>query len=189
MASTASTRISVNSHLIQHPGEDSDRLLTILHDQGLCASKLGCGTGHCGACTVWVGNACARACEVTLGSLASDADSSPVKITTLEGLAEADTLLARCLIEAFLVEQAAQCGYCTSGILMKAALLIRSHALAARKEGLVSLDEAQVALALDEHLCRCGSHRRVMRAVVAASENYLSHTLPDRPAELPEPLI
>lgn len=172
MAANTSFHIFVNARPMEHQGEDSDRLLTVLHDQGLCASKLGCGTGHCGACTVWVGGTSARACEVTVGTLATEIDSSAQKVTTLEGLSEAEPLLAQCLIDAFLLEQAAQCGYCTSGILMKAALLIRNHSLEARKDSDVPLEESQVSRALDEHLCRCGSHRRVMRAVVLASEVY-----------------
>ncbi len=184
MAPISSFRISVNSRPIEYQGQDSDRLLTVLHDQGLCASKLGCGTGHCGACTVWIGSTTARACEVTLGALAIDIDSSAQKVTTLEGLSDAEPLLAQCLVKAFLDEQAAQCGYCTSGILMKAALLIRNHHIEARKEAVAPLEELEVARALDEHLCRCGSHRRVMRAVVLASENYSSRRLAEKSTDL-----
>jgi nicotinate dehydrogenase subunit A len=178
--------IPVNAQWIVHHGQPSDRLLEVLHDHALTATKLGCGAGHCGACTVWLNGRPTRSCELTVDTIsvgssdnldsAGGVEQAP-RIVTLEGLAQAEPRLARCLEDAFCSEQAAQCGYCSSGILMKAAALIKDHALrsgAATHPSL--LDEADVARALDEHLCRCGSHRRVLRAVLLASKNYLRDT-------------
>ncbi len=180
-----SVRIPVNIALVAHCGPDSDRLLTVLHDQGLCASKLGCGTGHCGACTVWVDGLPRRSCEITVESLVSGEGTASKRVTTLEGLVQENPRLADCLTQAFLAEQAAQCGYCTAGILMTAAALVRDHADKMIEQETTQspspvLTLSDVTRALDDHLCRCGSHRRVMRAVMLASELYLKqvHTQP-----------
>jgi nicotinate dehydrogenase subunit A len=161
-------QISINNKALEHQGQEDDRLLTVLHDQGLTASKLGCGSGHCGACTVWVAGVPARACELTMESLCAVGQVGK-DLTTLEGLAERKPRLAECLLEAFSQEQAAQCGYCSAGILMKAAALIKDQSI---DQGRSPLTEAQVAQALDDHLCRCGSQGRVMRAVLLASKKY-----------------
>ena len=177
--SNPSVRILVNSVYLEHHGPCSDRLLTVLHDRGLCASKLGCGTGHCGACAVWVDGLPRRSCEITVESLVTGESTASKQVTTLEGLVQENPRLAECLTQAFLAEQAAQCGYCTAGILMTAAALVRDHAAKViahetTQSPSPGLTLSDVALALDDHLCRCGSHRRVMRAVMLASELYLS---------------
>jgi nicotinate dehydrogenase subunit A len=165
-------RVNVNARSIEHQGEDNDRLLTLLHDEGLTASKMGCGTGHCGACTVWIDGAPARSCDVTVASICATVPSIGSEVTTLEGLSECEPKLAQYLIDAFIAQQAAQCGYCSSGILMKAAALILNRNKQAEKSRHESLSEQEIMKTLDDHLCRCGSHRRVLRAVQVANERF-----------------
>ena len=132
---------------------DADKpLLYVLRELRLTATKFGCGLGQCGACTVLIDGAAARSCQTTI----ADAQGKP--ITTLEGLGSPDN--PHPLQTAFINEQVPQCGYCTSGMIMSAAAL-----LSANKKP----SEADIRSALDGNLCRCGSHVRVVRAVMAAS--------------------
>jgi nicotinate dehydrogenase subunit A len=163
----------VNKQVFTHVGSGNDRLLALLHDQGLVASKLGCGAGQCGACTVWLDGTPRRSCEITLAEIGKSSAVGLRSVTTLEGLADRETTLADCLRQAFIREQAAQCGYCTSGILMTAAALIRDSATLEPHGPRPPLSESDIAKALDEHLCRCGSQRRVIRAVMAAYEAFV----------------
>ena len=127
-------------------------LLYALRGLGLTATKFGCGLGQCGACTVLVERKALRSCQMTIASVQGKS------VTTLEGLGSA--LNPHPLQWAFIKEQAPQCGYCTSGMLMSAAAL-----LSEKKKP----SEAEIRTALDGNLCRCGSHARVVRAVLAAS--------------------
>jgi nicotinate dehydrogenase subunit A len=127
-------------------------LLYVLRGLGLTAAKYGCGLGQCGACTVIVGGRAARSCQLTI------ADAQDKSVTTLEGLGS--TASPHPVQVAFIKEQVPQCGYCTSGMIMSAAAL-----LAEKKKP----TEAEVRSALDGNLCRCGTHVRVVRAVLAAS--------------------
>jgi nicotinate dehydrogenase subunit A len=119
---------------------------------GLSGTKIGCGLGQCGACTVLVDDEAVRSCVVPVSSVAGR------RITTIEGLgtpAKPDRVQA-----AFIDEQAAQCGYCTSGMVMAArALLNRTPS--------PTLD--QVKEALVGNLCRCGAYTRILRAVMRAA--------------------
>lgn len=127
-------------------------LLSVLREElGLLGSRFGCGMGSCGACFVLLQGKPVSSCDTPVWSAAGK------EVTTVEGLG-ADGALHP-VQEAFLREQAAQCGYCTSGILVSAAALLAENP---------SPDEDQVAAALDRNLCRCGVHGRVIRAVVAA---------------------
>lgn len=117
-------------------------------DLGLMGSRFGCGTGLCGACFVLLDGHPAPACDTPLWSAAGKV------VTTVEGLREHP------LLAAFLAEQAAQCGYCVSGILVSAAALLDRDP----RPG-----ERAVAEALDRHLCRCGAHGRMVRAVLRAA--------------------
>src|SRR3982751_3311867 len=135
---------------------DSDRsLLDILRGQlGMTGPHFGCGAGECGACNVMVDNHAVSACDMPLWSVA-DKD-----VTTIEGLGTSEQ--PHPLQRAFITEQAMQCGYCVSGILISAAALLKRNP---------SPTEAEVRTALDRNLCRCGSHNRMIRAVLrAASE-------------------
>jgi nicotinate dehydrogenase subunit A len=127
-------------------------LLYVLRELRLTATKFGCGLGQCGACTVLIGDAAVRSCQTSI----ADAQGKP--IVTLEGLGSPGN--PHSLQTAFINEQVPQCGYCTSGMIMSAAAL-----LSANKKP----SESDVRLALDGNLCRCGSHVRVVRAVMAAS--------------------
>lgn len=132
---------------------DPDKpLLYVLRGLGLTAAKFGCGLGQCGACTVWIDGQPARSCVVTI------ADVKDKTVTTLEGLSSASALHP--IQAAFIEEQVPQCGYCTSGMIMSAAALLARNA---------KPNENEVRAALDGNLCRCGTHIRVVRAVMSAS--------------------
>ena len=120
---------------------------------GLSGPRFGCGAEQCGACVVLLDGAPAFACSLPVSAAAGK------RVETVEGLGtpEAPHPLQR----AFLDLQAGQCGYCLSGILMAAAALLRR---------VPRPTEAEVRQALDPHLCRCGSHNRILRAVLRAAE-------------------
>jgi len=132
---------------------DSDKpLLYVLRDLGLTAAKFGCGLGQCGACTVLLDGKSIRSCQTAIG------EAKGKTVTTLEGLgtvAQPHPLQA-----AFIREQVPQCGYCTNGMIMSAAGLLTR---------VPKPTEDQVRTELDGNLCRCGSHVRVVKAVMAAS--------------------
>ena len=124
------------------------------NDLSLKGTRFGCGSGQCGACFVLIDGNPAPACDTPLWTAAGK------RITTVEGLSKGGELHP--LQHAFLAEQAAQCGYCTSGILISAAALLARNPRPT---------ESEVRAALDRNLCRCGSHNRMVRAVLrAASE-------------------
>ena len=128
-------------------------LLYVLRNQfGLRGVKFGCGLGQCGACTVLVDGRAARSCQTRVDRAAGRS------ITTIEGLG--DPASPHRVQAAFVAEQAAQCGYCTSGMIVTAAALIA-------QTGKPTDDQIKQALA--GNLCRCGTHTRIMRAVSRAS--------------------
>jgi nicotinate dehydrogenase subunit A len=133
---------------------DADRsLLDILRGQiGLTGPHFGCGAGECGACTVMVGDRAVSSCDMPLWSVA-DKD-----VTTVEGLGSAER--PHPLQRAFIAEQALQCGYCVPGILISAAALLKRNPMPSAND---------VKMALDGNLCRCGSHNRMVRAVLRAA--------------------
>ena len=118
----------------------------------LRGTRFGCGTEHCGACMVLIDGVPAYACTRAVESVAGKS------VTTIEGLARNGALHP--LQQAFLDEQAGQCGFCLSGILISAAALLERNKRPSR---------AEIIAALDKHLCRCGMHNRVIRAVQRAS--------------------
>jgi nicotinate dehydrogenase subunit A len=158
-----SFEFQVNGQARTFEGLAADKLLTVLHEQGLTATKLGCGATHCGACAVWVDGQVVYACDVPIWSVQASANKSVSDVVTLEGLAAAEPKIASVLTAAFEQLQAAQCGYCLSGILMQAAALLKK---AARDEVVVT--EKAIVQALDGHLCRCGSHQRIVKAILLA---------------------
>jgi nicotinate dehydrogenase subunit A len=128
-------------------------LLAVLRGQlGVSSPHFGCGANECGACNVIVGTHAVAACDTPLWSVA-DKD-----VTTVEGLGTAER--PHPLQRAFIAEQALQCGYCVSGILMSAAALLMRNP---------KPSDADVKAALDRNLCRCGSHNRMVRAVLRAA--------------------
>jgi nicotinate dehydrogenase subunit A len=147
------TEIEVNGALRATPaGPDTPLLYALRNDFGLAATRFGCGAEQCGACVVLVDGAPAYACTLRV------ADAAGRRVTTVEGLSHGGQ--PHPLQRAFLEEQAAQCGFCVSGMLMRAAALLASHP---------SPNEGDVRAALEPQLCRCGSHNRIVRAVLRAS--------------------
>jgi nicotinate dehydrogenase subunit A len=131
---------------------DTPLLFVLRNDLELNAAKFGCGLAQCGACTVLVDGQAVRSCVTPAGSAAN------AEIVTLEALGTRDNLHP--LQQAFIAEQAAQCGYCTAGMIMSAkALLDRTP----------HPSERQVRAALAGNLCRCGAHARIIRAVLRAA--------------------
>ncbi len=130
-------------------------LLDVLRGElGLTAAHFGCGAGECGACNVMIDDRAVSSCDLPVWSVAGK------NVVTLEGLGSVE--FPHPLQRAFISEQAMQCGYCISGILMTAAALLRQNS---------SPSSDEVKAALDRNLCRCGSHNRIVRAVLrAASE-------------------
>jgi aerobic-type carbon monoxide dehydrogenase small subunit (CoxS/CutS family) len=126
-------------------------VFVLRNDLGLCGVKLGCGEGHCGACTVLVDGVPATTCDMQLWALEGKAVRTPEGLGTPEAPHPVQA--------AFLQEQAAQCGFCLSGILMTAAALVERD---------TPPDEQEVRAALDKHLCRCGTHHRIVKAVMRA---------------------
>ena len=128
-------------------------LLEVLRNHlGLMGTRYGCGLEQCGSCMVLVDDQPAYACTRELGTVAGR------KVTTIEGLGTAAKLHP--LQQAFLDEQAGQCGYCLSGILISAKALLDRNPDPSR---------AEIVAALDRHLCRCGAHQRILRAVERAA--------------------
>ena len=119
---------------------------------GLTATRFGCGTGGCGACHVLVDGHAVTSCDTPLWAVAGKA------VTTVEGLGTPEN--PHPLQSALIAEQALQCGYCISGILISAAALLRRRP---------DPTEAEVRAALDRNLCRCGAQNRIVRAVLRAA--------------------
>ena len=131
---------------------DTALLYALRNDLALKGTRFGCGSGQCGACFVLIDGHAVPACDTPLWSASGKA------VTTIEGLGRDGKLHP--LQEAFLSEQAAQCGYCTSGVLISAAALLAKNPRPS---------ETEVRAALDRNLCRCGSHNRMVRAVLRAA--------------------
>jgi len=128
-------------------------LLEVLRNQlGLMGTRYGCGLEQCGCCMVLVDGEPVHACTREVGTVAGR------QVTTVEGLGTAARPHA--LQQAFLDEQAGQCGYCLSGILISSKALLDRNPDPSR---------AEIAAALDKHLCRCGTHQRILRAVERAA--------------------
>jgi nicotinate dehydrogenase subunit A len=133
---------------------DPDRsLLDILRGPlRMMGAHFGCGANECGACNVMVGDHAVASCDTPLWSVADK------EVTTIEGLGTAE--LPHPLQSAFIAEQALQCGYCIPGILISAAALLKKNP---------NPSDADVRAALDRNLCRCGSHNRIVKAVLRAA--------------------
>lgn len=132
--------------------EDMSLLEVLRNYLGLMGTRYGCGLEQCGCCMVLIDDQPTYSCTREIGTVAGQT------VTTVEGLGTPDA--PHPLQQAFLDEQAGQCGYCLSGILMSAkALLDHNHAPS----------RADIVAALDKHLCRCGAHQRILRAVERAA--------------------
>ena len=128
-------------------------LYALRDDLGLHGPRFGCGLGQCGACTVHLDGKAVRSCLVPVSAAAGK------KVVTLEGLGTAAK--PHPLQQAFVDEQAVQCGYCINGMIMQAAALLQTTK---------NPTEEQIRAALAENLCRCGTHLRIVRAVKRAGE-------------------
>ena len=158
-------RLTVNGAECTVTCEPDTPLLDVLrHDLGLAGPRFGCGMGLCGACFVLVGGRARASCDLPVSAL-----DGPV--TTVEGLPDGGRLHP--VQQAFIDEQAAQCGYCTSGMVIAAAGLLRDRPAPAEQE---------VREALDGNLCRCGTHGRIIRAVLKAAGR-----MSGGPAAVPRP--
>jgi len=142
-------RLNVNGEEREVESEPDTPLLYVLRDElQLNGAKFGCGLGQCGACTVMIDGEAVFSCVTPIALLEGK------RITTLEGLGTATQPGA--LQRAFIEEQAAQCGFCIPGMIMRAAALLESNP---------HPDDAQIRAALEPNLCRCGTHMRILRAV------------------------
>lgn len=128
-------------------------LYALRNDLGLVGTRYGCGLAQCGACTVIIDGQPVQSCDVPLSSVVGK------KITTVEALGSDASLHP--LQKAFITEQAAQCGYCASGILMAAKALLDSNN---------NPSDAEIRKALERNLCRCGTHSRILRAIKNAAK-------------------
>lgn len=147
-------QLNVNG-VVRTADADSDTpLLYVLRDNlGLQGPKYGCGLGQCGACTVLINGEAVRSCVTPIGSVKSS------NVVTLEGLGTPEQ--PHPVQQAFIDEQAVQCGYCINGMVMTSVVLLRKNPRPS---------EAQIRTALGNNLCRCGTHTRIVKAVQRAAE-------------------
>jgi nicotinate dehydrogenase subunit A len=145
------TSLTVNGERVEVDRPPDTPLLTVLRDSlGLVGSRFGCGQGLCGACMVLLDGTPVASCDLPLWQAAEGT------VVTVEGLGvDGPTAVQRSLIE----HQAAQCGFCISGIVVRATSLLAETPDASSE---------QVAAALERNLCRCGTHQRIVEAVLAA---------------------
>ena len=148
-----STNLQVNGRAQAVDADPATPLLYVLRDDlQLNGAKFGCGLGQCGACTVMVGGSAVLSCLTPLSAVGN----RPVK--TIEGLGTVDK--PGVLQRAFLEEQAAQCGYCIAGMIMRAQALLEHNP---------SPSDAEIREHMAINLCRCGTHSRILRAVARAA--------------------
>ena len=158
-------RLTVNGVERSVTCEPDTPLLDVLrHDLGLAGPRFGCGIGLCGACFVLIDGRARSSCDLAVSATEG-------QVVTVEGLSGGGRLHP--VQQAFIDEQAAQCGYCTSGMVMAAAGLLHDHP---------APTEQEVREALDGNLCRCGTHGRIVRAVLRAAGR-----TPDEPAAIADP--
>ena len=149
-----SISIAVNGkrHLLS-VAADTPLLYVLRNDLQLNGPKFGCGEAQCGACTVMVGNDATRSCVFPVGAVGT------ARVTTIEGLGNGERLHA--LQKAFLAEQAAQCGYCSSGMIMAAKALLDRNP---------NPDQEVIRREMAGQKCRCGAHNRIVRAIQRAAQ-------------------
>lgn len=152
MASDLVIQVNGKFHTVQ-AAADTALLYVLRNELGLHAPQFGCGLEQCGACMVLIGAEAKQSCKLTV------AEVGQTPITTLEGLNEDGQLHP--VVRAFIEEEAAQCGYCTNGMIISATALLLTNPEPSDKK---------IRSALDGNLCRCGSHLRILRAVKRAAE-------------------
>jgi nicotinate dehydrogenase subunit A len=152
MRESIKLRVNGAEHTVE--ADPATPLLGVLRNAlGLTGSHFGCGANQCGACNVMIEGQPVAACDTPMWAAAGK------DIVTVEGLGSPER--PHPLQRAFLAEQAAQCGYCTSGILISAAALLKRNP---------DPSDGEVRAALDRNLCRCGAHNRIVRAVLRAAK-------------------
>ncbi len=152
MAGEIVIKVNGSPYIVQ-AAPNTPLLYVLRNELGLHGPQFGCSLEQCGACMVLVGTEAKQSCKLPV----SEVGQSPV--TTLEGLSEGGELHP--LQQAFIDEQAAQCGYCTNGMIISAAALLwKNH----------HPNDAQIRQVLDGNLCRCGTHLRILRAVKRAAD-------------------
>jgi aerobic-type carbon monoxide dehydrogenase small subunit (CoxS/CutS family) len=147
-------RFELNGRKVEALLEPKETLLWVLRSKfGLTGTKYGCGIGFCGACTVLVDNEAVRSCSTSVGEVAGKI------VTTIEGLEKNGKLHP--VQQAFMDYDALQCGYCTPGMIMNAVgLLIKNP----------DPSEQEIKKGMEDNLCRCGSHVRIVKAVQTAAK-------------------
>ena len=149
-----SLRFTLNGQGVETPTPPNTPLLSVLiQDFSVTGAKYGCGKAQCGSCTVLINGEPVRSCVTPAASAAGR------QVITLAGLSKQGRPSR--LQQAFIDEQAAQCGFCTSGMIMQAQALLDRNP---------KPNEAQVRAALDGNLCRCGVHNRIVKAVLRAAK-------------------
>lgn len=145
---------TLNGRLVEIRTDGEHRLLWVLRTElGLTGAKYGCGEGWCGSCSVLVDDKVVRSCQVPV------VDVSGRRVTTVEGLAKDDGLHP--LQEAFVKNDALQCGFCTPGMIITASDLLSKNPGPTRKE---------IVDGMNRNLCRCGAHIRIVQAIEAAAK-------------------
>jgi nicotinate dehydrogenase subunit A len=147
-------QLNINGRIYTTEADSDASLLFVLRDHlDLTGSKYGCGEGQCGACTVLIDGKARRSCITRLGEVAQK------QITTIEGLAKGDQLHP--LQQAFLDEDAMQCAYCTSGMIMSAVSLLNARS---------DLSAAEISRSMEGNICRCGTYTRIVAAIQKAAK-------------------
>jgi nicotinate dehydrogenase subunit A len=147
-------RLTVNGqYRVVRAAQNTPLVYVLRNDLGLKGTRLGCGANQCGACHVLIDGQSVASCDTPLWAVADK------NVVTIEGLGTPQR--PNRLQRAFIAEQAGQCGYCLSGIMVSAAALLARNA---------DPTEDEVRAALDRHLCRCGTHNRIIRAVLRAAK-------------------
>jgi aerobic-type carbon monoxide dehydrogenase small subunit (CoxS/CutS family) len=147
-------RFKLNGKATEITTDPSQTLLSVLRNHlGLTGTKYGCGTGFCGACTVLINSEATRSCMLPVSDIAGK------EVITIEGLARGGKLHP--VQKAFVEHDALQCGYCTPGMIMTAAAMLMKNPALTRQE---------IIDGLDNNLCRCGAHTRILDAVETAAK-------------------
>ncbi len=147
-------QFELNGKQVEIQPEENQTLLWALRTNfNLTGTKYGCGEGYCGACTVLMNDEPVRSCVILL------ADVAGAKIVTIEGLAEGEKLHP--VQQAFIENDALQCGYCTPGMILNAVGLLNKNPEPSRKE---------IIEGMEDNLCRCGAHTRIIKAIESASK-------------------
>ena len=146
--------LNINGAKVHAQAAENETLLSVLRNQlQLTGTKYGCGEGMCGACTVLIDGVATRSCQTSAAAV------KDAKITTIEGLAVNGALCP--VQQAFLEEEAFQCGYCTSGMILSATSLLHENP---------HPTDQQILDAMDGNICRCGTYPRITAAIKRASE-------------------